>query len=170
MKQFWQYVQANPRTISQPTERSAYVLPQDFGYGFRGPRDTIFGLWNASWDGTTSLNFVADIGMCVYTFLKMFGTNLDIIYPGGNQTPESLGYKNVIYWNDTSMAPNMPAMPPQKPAVSTYTLPLTASPQQGASQNTYFTTIELYTIAVCILIAIAVAGVLLRFRRRQSSE
>jgi len=169
MKQFWKYTQDNPRTISQPSDRSAYVLPPDFGYGFRSPNDTIFGLWKADWDGTASLTFVADVGMCVYTFLLMLGTNLDILYPDGSQTVESLGYKNVIYWNDTNMVPNMPSMPPQAAAESAYTLQPIVSPQQGTSQSTYFTTIELFTIATSILIALAVAGALLRFRRRQSS-
>ena len=167
MKQFWQYVQNNPRTISQPTDRSAYVLPQDFGYGFRGPNDTVFGLWNANWDGATSLNFVADIGMCVYTFLQKFGTNLDVIYPTINQTVESLGYKNVIYWNDTDVIPNMPPMPPQTAATSAYTLPPTIPPQQGNPQIPYFATIELYAIVAGIVVALAVAGAVLRVRRRQ---
>jgi hypothetical protein len=99
----------------------------------------------------------------------MLGTNLDILYPDGNRTVESLGYKYVIYWNDTSMIPNMPSMPPQTAAKSAYTVQPIVSPQQGTSQSTYFTTIELYTIAASILIALAVAGVFLRFRRRQSS-
>jgi hypothetical protein len=63
IKEFWQYAQANPRTMSEPSDRSVYVLPQDFGFGFRSPNDTIFGLWNANWDGSSSLTFVADISM-----------------------------------------------------------------------------------------------------------
>jgi hypothetical protein len=39
MKQFWQYAKANPRTVSPVSERSAYVLPEDYAYGFRGPTD-----------------------------------------------------------------------------------------------------------------------------------
>ena len=47
MKQFWQYVKANPRTITPVSDRTAYVLPEDYAYGFRGPNDKIWGLWQA---------------------------------------------------------------------------------------------------------------------------
>jgi hypothetical protein len=161
IKQFWQYTQDNPRTVSQVSDRSAYVLPQDFGYGFRSPNDTIFGLWNADWDGTASLNFVADISMCVVTFLQMFGPNLDILYTNGNETVKSLGYQNVIYWNDTSMIPSMPAMPPQTAATSIHTSQPTTS---------YIITIELYAIVASTMVALAVTGVALSLRRRQSEH
>jgi hypothetical protein len=159
IKQFWQYAQDNPRTVSQVSDRSAYVLPQDFGYGFRDPNDTIFGLWNANWDDTASLNFVADVSMCVVTFLQMFGPNLDILYPNENQTVESLGYQNVIYWNDTSIIPHMPTMPPQTAATSV------RAPQPATSP--YVTTIELYAIVASIVVALAVVGAVLRVRRRR---
>jgi hypothetical protein len=161
IKQFWQYVQDNPRTVSQASDRSAYVLPQDFGYGFRSPNDTIFGLWNSDWDGTASLSFVVDVSMCVVTFLQMFGPNLDILYPNGNQTAKSLGYQNVIYWNDTSIIPSMPTMPPQTAATSVHAPQLT---------TLNVTTIELYAIVASIVVALAVAGAVLRIRRRQLSE
>ena len=156
IKQFWQYAQDNPRTISQASDRAAYVLPQDFGYGFRSPNDTIFGLWNAGWDGTASLSFTADISMCVVTFLQMFGPNLDILYQNVNQTVESLGYKNVIYWNNTKIIPSIPTMPPQ-----------TAATRAGTQQPpSYVITIELYAILAGIVVALAVAGTVLRFRKR----
>jgi hypothetical protein len=171
MKQFWQYTQANPRTISQPSDRTAYVLPQDFGYGFRDPNDTIFGLWNANWDATASLNFVADVGMCVVTFLQRLGSNLDIIYPNGNQPVESLGYKNLIYWNDSNTIPDMPTMPPQTAATSAYRLPPTTSPQRSNVQTNDAATIELYAVVTAsIVIALAATGVFLRDRKRNNSS
>jgi hypothetical protein len=43
MREFWNYM----NTVPQPTQASktAYVLPEDYGYGFRGPEDRIWGLW-----------------------------------------------------------------------------------------------------------------------------
>jgi hypothetical protein len=46
MKRFWEY------TIKHPYEERyqaeiAYVLPQDYGFGFRSPTDNIWGLWPA---------------------------------------------------------------------------------------------------------------------------
>ena len=43
MQQFWQYAQANPRPSDPPSSRVAFVLPNDYGYGFRGPDDKIWG-------------------------------------------------------------------------------------------------------------------------------
>ena len=37
LKNFWQYVKAHPRENDDGMDRVAYVLPKDFGYGFRGP-------------------------------------------------------------------------------------------------------------------------------------
>ena len=50
MKQFWQYTQNNPRNSFPSSDRVAYVLPQDCAFGFRGPNDKIWGLWEASED------------------------------------------------------------------------------------------------------------------------
>jgi hypothetical protein len=93
MQQFWQYVQENPRTISKVSERTAYVLPQYYAYGFRGPTDRIWGLWGN--DSITSA-----ICMNVSNLLKTYGTNLDIIYPDANKTIDSIGYQNVYYASD----------------------------------------------------------------------
>jgi hypothetical protein len=41
LQQFWKYVHANPRSSNPESDRTAYVLPDGFGYGFRGPNDTI---------------------------------------------------------------------------------------------------------------------------------
>ncbi len=41
LKQFWEYMQDNPRENSATSDRVAYVLPKDYGYGFRGPNDRI---------------------------------------------------------------------------------------------------------------------------------
>jgi hypothetical protein len=93
MKQFWQYVQSNPRTITPVSDRTAYVLPQYYAYGFRGPNDSIWGLW-----GPDSLTNA--ICMNVSNLLQTYGTNLDIIYPDANKTIDSMGYQNVYYASD----------------------------------------------------------------------
>ncbi|MGA2387010.1 MAG: hypothetical protein ABSG33_10815 [Candidatus Bathyarchaeia archaeon] len=166
MKEFWQYTQDNPRTVSQPSDRSAYVLPADFGYGFRSPNDTIWGLWHPDWNGAASLTFVTDISMCIVTFLQMFGSNLDIIYPDGNQPVQPIGYQNVIYWNDTSIVPNMPPMPPQNPAKSTRQQLITPV-LTGNSPLSYVTRVEIYAVAISSLVALAIAVAVLKVRRRQ---
>jgi hypothetical protein len=143
MKQFWQYVQANPRTITPVSDRTAYVLPADYAYGFRGPQDKIWGLWPAD-------NLTLDISMSVSTLLQMDGNNLDIVYP--SPTLESAGYQSIIYWNDTRL---IPTPSPQ--------------PQQGTSLPFYATTVYLYAIAASILVVVAVAITVLKFRKRRDN-
>ena len=128
MKQFWQYVQTNPRTIAPISDRTAYVLPADYAYGFRGPDDKIWGLWNAD-------SLTVDICMTVATLLQMDGNNLDIVYP--SQTLESAGYQNIIYWNNTSLIPTP-----------------SPNPQQGNFLLFYATSVYLYVTVACILVAL----------------
>jgi hypothetical protein len=47
MQQFWQYSKANSPAANNPNDRLAYVLPDAYGYGFRGPNDNIWGVWQA---------------------------------------------------------------------------------------------------------------------------
>ena len=128
MKEFWQYVQANPRTISPVSDRTAYVLPADYGYGFRGPKDKIWGLWNAD-------SLTLDIGMSITTLFQMYPNNLDIVYPDGSQSLESAGYGNVIYWNDTRLIPNMPIIQSPSPILPPSTP--SPTPQQETSLLSY---------------------------------
>jgi hypothetical protein len=60
LKQFWRYVQDNPRESEPISDRVAYVLPKDYAYGFRGPNDKIWGLWEAdalSYELSCKVNF-----------------------------------------------------------------------------------------------------------------
>lgn len=145
IQQFWQYVQDNPRTISAASDRTAYVLPQYYAYGFRGPSDKIWGLWGP--DAITS-----DICMNISALMLQYDTNLDIIYPDGPAV-ESIGYQNILYWNDTKLASLDPPDPPQN----------TPPPLNG-------TTGYLYAIAASTLIAAAVGATVLELKRRRSRQ
>ena len=138
MKQFWLYVQSNPRTITPVSDRTAYVLPEDYAYGFRGPGDRIWGLWNAD-------SLTLDISMSVSTLLKMDSRNLDIVYP--SQNLESAGYHTIIYWNDTRL------------------IPTSSNTQQNTPLQFYPTSVYLYAIAASILVAVAVTTSL-KFRKK----
>ena len=93
MQKFWQYAENNPRTISPVSDRTAYVLPQYYAYGFRGPTDSIWGLWGPD-------TLTTAICMNVSTLLQTYGNNLDIIYPDAPQSITSLGYQNIFYASD----------------------------------------------------------------------
>ena len=90
LEDFWQYTQIHPRTISQIEKRVAFVLPKDYGYGFRGPEDKIWGLWE---DTVLSLEMSHHLG----SFFEEYGMNLDIIY--GNEIETNKIYRKYIFWN-----------------------------------------------------------------------
>ena len=94
MEQFWDYTKNNPRNESFSAE-NAYVLPKDYGYGFRGPDDKVWGLWEADelspivWNDTNRL-------------IAQYGLNLDIVYETLiYEKPVDLPYDKLIFWNGT---------------------------------------------------------------------
>jgi hypothetical protein len=96
MKQFWEYAQNNPRTESSLSLRTAAVLPQDYAYGFRGPSDKIWGLWQAD-------ELAVNVSTSVINLLETYGGSLDLVYP--SEKVASVGYREVISWNSTADLP-----------------------------------------------------------------
>ena len=93
IRQFWDYIQSHPYAETPAGDRVAYVMPKDYGYGFRGPADKIWGLWEADnqskliWNQTKNL-------------LQEYSTKLDIIYEECLQFDLSK-YSKFIFWNGT---------------------------------------------------------------------
>ena len=98
LKRFWKYATDNPRPSDPPIDRVAYVLPKDFAYGFRGPNDKIWGLWEAD-------DFTFQISTEVGSLLDRYQNRLDIIYDDGLETNNSYGYSELIFWNGTVWVP-----------------------------------------------------------------
>jgi len=95
LKQFWQYVKDNPRTDNSINDRVAYVLPKDYGYGFRGPNDTIWGLWEADSRSSKIWNDVS-------TLVEQYKPRMDIIYEDDLQY-STFKYSKLIFWNGTTI-------------------------------------------------------------------
>ena len=93
IRQFWNYVQANPREENNVQDRMAFVLPTDYGYGFRRPNDSIWGLWPAD-------NLSANIWNNVTSLVNKYKPNLDIIYEDDLQS-SVIHYSKLIFWNGT---------------------------------------------------------------------
>ena len=127
MQQFWQYTQDNPRSSSPLSDRIAYVLPDNYAYGFRGPLDKVWGLWEADW-------FSVNVSMSVYSLLDVCGATLDIVYPDA-QAISALGYRQVIYWNDTRLLPENLTDIPTSPTPRS-----TATPSSGTTSTPSTTT------------------------------
>jgi hypothetical protein len=95
MKEFWNYTQNNPRE-NEDDNQAAYVLPNNYGFGFRSGNDTIWGLFPANdttqkiWNDTNKL-------------MEQYGYNLGIVYddPQFNNAIKHR-YKTLIFWNQTT--------------------------------------------------------------------
>jgi hypothetical protein len=98
LKRFWQYATDNPRPSEPPSDRVAYVLPKGYGYGFRGPEDTIWGLW-----GADDYEFSFEISTQVGGLLEEYPNRLDMIYDDGLEPDNSYGYSELIFWNGTGI-------------------------------------------------------------------
>jgi hypothetical protein len=98
LKQFWQYATDNPRPTSPPAHNVAYVLPNGYAYGFRGPNDTIWGLWGA-------YDFSFKISTELGGLIDQYQNSLDIIYDDGLQANSMYGYSRMIFWNGTDYGP-----------------------------------------------------------------
>jgi len=94
LRVFWQYVQNNPRSSVPVSDRVAYVLPKDYAYGFRGPNDKIWGLWEAD-------NFSDQLCQNLGILIEKYEYNLDIIYDDGLEPNNTYGYSQLIFWNGT---------------------------------------------------------------------
>lgn len=92
LKQFWNYIKENPRQTTSTSDRAAYVLPKDYGYGFRGPNDKIWGFWQAD-------NQTSKICNDINTLLETYNEKLDIIYDTGLHEGDTAGYNKLYYWH-----------------------------------------------------------------------
>ncbi|PVX26817.1 MAG: hypothetical protein CW691_00225, partial [Candidatus Bathyarchaeum sp.] len=98
IEQFWNYVQENPRTQETVNNRVAFVLPKDYAYGFRGPKDKIWGLWESD---EFSLQMSSTLG----GLLEEYGASLDVIYEDALDYNIILPYEKLIFWNGTEIEP-----------------------------------------------------------------
>ncbi|MCZ2807753.1 MAG: hypothetical protein O2V44_00200 [Candidatus Bathyarchaeota archaeon] len=94
LKRFWKYIQDNPRKSVALSDRVAYVLPKDYAYGFRGPNDKIWGLWEAD-------AFSYELCMNLSSLMEQHGTNLDIIFDDGINPNNANVYNRFVFWNGT---------------------------------------------------------------------
>ena len=94
LKKFWNYINHDAPTSDALSGRVAYVLPKDYGYGFRGPNDKIWGLWQA--DALTST-----ICTNLNNLIGQYGNKLDIIYDDKTEPNNIFLYSKLIFWNGT---------------------------------------------------------------------
>jgi len=96
MKRFWDEANGGQRYDEFPAD-VAYVLPADYGYGFRGPQDKIWGLWPSD-------SFSTKIWNDTSTLLTKYAGKIDIIYEERtHNAPVDLPYRTLIFWNGTTI-------------------------------------------------------------------
>lgn len=94
LKKFWHFMDAQREEVGYAVkERVAYVLPKDYGFGFRSHNDTIWGMWEAD-------DLSKKIWCAVNFLLKHYGFNLDIIYEDETCYERAFTlYNKLIFWN-----------------------------------------------------------------------
>jgi hypothetical protein len=149
IKRFWQYVKDNPRQITPASQRVAYVLPNDYGYGFRGPNDKIWGFWGP--DDLTN-KICNDINY----LLSVNNERLDIIYDKGLSPGSTAGYRELFFWNQSIVQPT--------PATSN-TFP--SEPENTVAENQSQNALNNYVIMALLGVIIAAITVPTFYLRKQ---
>jgi hypothetical protein len=98
LEQFSNYTKNNPRTNGATSERVAYVLPTGYAYGFRGPNDKIWGIWEAD---PESYPISKNLGK----LLEDYDSKLDVIYEDGVGSIGSTEYNRLFFFNETIYDP-----------------------------------------------------------------
>ncbi len=95
LQNFWNTIHTNSNRIAQNKATVAYVLPKDYGYGFRGSNDNIWGLFPPD-------NLTQKISNDIHTLLTKNYSNLNIIIDDPNVISSTLNeYQKVYYWNES---------------------------------------------------------------------
>jgi hypothetical protein len=94
LQKFWTTLHSDPSSFGSNGPQVAYVVPKDYGFGFRMTDDRIWGLFAS--DGLS-----AKIYTDVQTLTNRFGANLDILYDEPEAATLLPNYSQVLYWNQT---------------------------------------------------------------------
>ncbi len=154
LKQFWQYSQTNSRKISPVNERTAYVLPKDYAFGFRGPNDKIWGLWEADTLSTPISIDLSDV-------LRQAGSSLDMIYDDALEISILKDYGSLVYWNHSILLSTIPFVSPANSTDSNDAFPHSENPMKDIS------TMVFLTVLVALTATLAAAGVFILFKTKK---
>ena len=94
LQRFWNTLHSNHDSFGDNSAEVAYVLPADYGFGFRGSSDSVWGLLPDE--------LAAKVYNDVALLTNRYGAILDILYDEPDRiTPLLGGYRQVFYWNQT---------------------------------------------------------------------
>jgi hypothetical protein len=95
LHKFWINLHSNPASFGSNTPEVAYIVPKDYGFGFRNPHDTIWGLFQFD---MFSPKIFEDVNNTLST---EYGSRFDILYDEPQTAPLLGNYSKVFYWNQT---------------------------------------------------------------------
>jgi len=91
---FWNMLHTNPGSFGSNPPNAAYVVPADYGFGFRSATDTIWGLFPPD---ELSSKIFSDVSILTVKY----GAHFNILYDEPVITPLLKNYTQVFYWNQT---------------------------------------------------------------------
>jgi len=95
IKQFNNYVTNNTRNKTSNTQKIAYVLPENYGWGLRNPTDKIWGVWEVDDKSPIIWNGINDL-------IEQHGYDFDIVYNSyWTRLFANQHYDTLIWWNGT---------------------------------------------------------------------
>jgi hypothetical protein len=95
IRKFRNYTSLNSRNKTSNTERVAYVLPENYGWGMRNPTDKIWGVWET--DKKSPI-----IWKSLNKMITQYGYDFDIVYDSlWTRIFAKQHYNTLIYWNGT---------------------------------------------------------------------
>ncbi len=94
LQRFWNTLYTNPASLGEDKAQVAYVVPADYGFGFRSATDTIWGLFSAD---SLSAKIYGDVELLA----GRYGAKFDILYDGSEAAAKLGNYSKVFFWNQT---------------------------------------------------------------------
>lgn len=94
LQRFWNTLKTNPNSLGKTESEVAYIVPADYGFGFRTSTDTLWGQFPAD-------ELSAKIYSDTVALTGRYGAKLNILYDGPETASQLSGYSTVYYYNQT---------------------------------------------------------------------
>jgi hypothetical protein len=95
LKRFWDFSHSNPQAFGSSKAEAAYVVPKDYGFGFRSAEDIIWGLFPADDLAAKIWNDVNS------TLISRYDSKFDILFDDVELDAVRGNYEKTIFWNET---------------------------------------------------------------------
>lgn len=92
LEKFWGFTHENPQLFGSAKAEVAYVLPGDYGFGFRSAEDSIWGLFPPN---ELSAKAWGDVG----TLIDQYGLRFDILFDDEQLDAVKTDYRRLYLWN-----------------------------------------------------------------------